>query len=264
MSAIVGGWCNCIGIGGCLSFTGGGYRNIHGPTGFYNTIGGGLCNSNSGCYYTTISGGQCNCATGNSISIGGGVCNLAVQGSTISGGCKNTASGCYSFIGGGVCNFATCNFTSIGGGIGACSYRYGQRSFAAGFNSSVGDSQQIELIAKGASTPSSGSVVLTLGGVAGQYINVPSGKVMLLDIYTLGSKSNGAFFAASQDYVVIRNDGGVTIIVDQSNIKQTLQNGYTVTISANDTLDTLVITGNSNNTDNVKWISYITGVELAW
>ena len=120
----------------------------------------------------------------------------------------------------------------------------------------------MDLIARNQTTTGTGTI-LYLDGSA-QAISVPSGKMMLLDIYTLGVRNNGSDMISSQDFVIISNVAGTTTIRDKQNIKAYTTGTYFINITANDTTDTLQIgvTGAAGQT--VRWSSYITGLEMAW
>jgi hypothetical protein len=232
------------------AFTGSGRNNT--TSGYFSFTGSGYLNTTSGaCSFT--GSGRNNTTSGVLSSIVGGFCNT------------NSCTG--SFIGGGYCNTADACLTSISGGICGCAYRYGQRSWANGYFAASGDSQQVDLTLRGKTTDGNQTnIYLNGGAVAGTTkISVPSGKVMLVNILTLGVKSDGSAVASSYDYVIIKNVGGTTTIAHQSNIKQHYDaGGYAITIAANDTDDTLEIKVTGLVGETLRWTSWVTGVELAY
>ena len=151
VSAIVGGYNNCLTIGGS-TIAGGTSNTISGYEGF---IGGGNANTVSGCYSSIVAGrfncvsGCCsavvngckNCVTANFTSIVGGTLNTAsADCSFIGGGCGNTAAGTFSYVGGeGSCTTGAQSFAHgyqvvAGGGA---SVAFGSVNNASGLNSFI-------------------------------------------------------------------------------------------------------------------------------
>jgi hypothetical protein len=95
-------------------------------------------------------------------------------------------------------------------------------------------------------------------------ISVKPNSVMLFNIYTLGIEQDGAPVGSSQDYVVVKNVAGTTTLVHSNTIASHYGAvGLAVTITANNTTDTLQIqvTGTNNA---MRWVSYVNGVELLY
>jgi len=108
----------CVNLIGCNNFIGGGVLNTN--SGCYGTIGGGFRNFVGNSPHITIGGGLCNCASNCLNTIGGGSSNGILSNySTIAGGISNKiCSGTYATIGGGINNLilnVSCNSTIAGG-----------------------------------------------------------------------------------------------------------------------------------------------------
>jgi hypothetical protein len=95
-------------------------------------------------------------------------------------------------------------------------------------------------------------------------ISIKINSVMMLNINTIGIETDGAPVGSSQDYVVVKNVGGTISIVHQNVIASHFGGGgLDVTISANNTTDTLRIqvTGTNNP---MRWVSYVNAVEVLY
>jgi hypothetical protein len=95
-------------------------------------------------------------------------------------------------------------------------------------------------------------------------ISIKLNSVMMLNINTVGIETDGAPVGSSQVYAIIKNVAGTTNIIHQNVIADHYGVvGLAVTISANNTTDTLQIqvTGTANT---MRWVSYVNGVEILY
>ena len=179
--------------------------------------------------------------------------------STASGYCT-TASGAFATSSGA---YTTASGTySTASGFRSCASQYGQRSYANGSFGSVTDAQQVEYILR-QTTPNATPLYLYMNGTS-EEISIKTNSVMMLNINTIGIETDGAPIGSSQVYAIIKNVAGTTSITHQNVIADHYGvGGLAITISANNTTDTLQIqvTGTANT---MRWVSYVNGVEILY
>ena len=158
-SFIVGGYANCLGVGGALIDT--------------TVLGGGYCNVIVAASGSVLGGGANNVINGNENVIAGGVNNINCgYASSIGGGGSNViSSACFGFIGNGCSNAVSANYSFIGGGN--CNTTSGTNSFVGG----------------GSSNTASGGYVAIVGGSSNLATNTWS--------FVGGGQSNGSCGVAS-------------------------------------------------------------------
>jgi hypothetical protein len=271
-STISGGYCNFL------------HNNTSVNAAFGSTIGGGVGNqttggtwnnttnlwtvaptqSNAG-KFITIGGGfqnRVNCDYG---FIGGGDSNIVCgANSVVSGGSRNCATGQWASVVGGVCNTASGNYSVASGNSSNASQR-GERAHSSFIFAAVGDAQQEEYVLGNKTTNATPANLFLDGTAATTRLLIASGSGLLCTVLTFGIRSDGGTVATSLDYVVIKNVGGTTTIVHQSNIKQHFDaGGYAITISADDTNDALQIQVTGAVGETIRWVSYVTGNAIVY
>ena len=283
--SIVGGTGNQISGGNtapinptCWSFIGGGLYNFIERC--YGTIAGGGCNyvyANAG----TIAGGFCNIVCCNTGFIGGGRNStmsgryatlgggrnhtISGYGADVLGGCLHTASSSWTSIGGGINNTASADFATISGGFRAVADKYAQRSHASGRFAVNGDSQQVDLVGR-TKTTNNTPTNIWLDGTSVR-ITIASGKALFAVVNVAGIKSDGSAAAHYIRKVAIKNVGGTTSLIGTvSTIGTDVEDNvnYDVTITADDTTDSLDIKVTGETAETLRWTSHIEGVEIAY
>jgi hypothetical protein len=271
-STISGGYCNFIHNSTSVnaafgSFIGGGVGNqTTGGTwnnttnvwtvapsssnaGKFITIGGGFQNRVN-CDYGVVAGGDSNV-----------VCNTN---SAVLGGSRNTSTGLGASVIGGVCNTASGNYSVASGNRSTASQR-GERAHSSFIFAAVGDAQQEEYILGNKTTDATPANLFLDGTAATQRLLIASGTALQCTVMTFGIRSDGAQVASSYRYVVIKNVGGTTSIVHQSNIGQHFDAvAYAITISADDVNDALQIEVTGAVGETLRWVSYVTGNSIVY
>jgi hypothetical protein len=254
---------------GCYS-TASGSRTT--ASGYYSTASG-FCTTASN-YFSTASGisttasgnysnasGFCTTASGIHSTASGSYTTASSKYSSASGK-STTASGYYSTAL-GKSTTASDDYT-LAQGLFSCASQFGQRSWANGsFSGTATDQQQVQYNLSNTTSSTTPAFIFLKGGSAGE-ISIKPNSMMLLDVFTSGIETTGNNVASSQDYVVIKNVAGTTTIVHQSNIKQHYSaGGLGITISANNTTDSLQIQVTGTSTT-MRWVSYVTGIETLY
>ncbi len=288
-AVIAGGWGNNINIAYDPSPT-----PVDNPM-CWSVIGGGLFNAITRCY-GTIAGGGCNYIYGNAATIAGGFCNIVCcgtgfigggrnstmsgryatlgggrnhtisgYGAAVLGGCLHTASSSWTSIGGGVNNTASADFATISGGFRGVADKYAQRSHASGRFAVNGDSQQVDLVGR-TKTTNNTPTNIWLDGTSVR-LTVASGKALFAVVNVAGIKSDGSAAAHYIRKVAIKNVGGTTSLIGTvSTIGTDVEDNvnYDVTITADDTTDSLDIKVTGETAETLRWTSHIEGVEIAY
>jgi len=182
---------------------GGGVNNTNSPAYSFDTVGGGLFNTvsqgfatvgggelNSATnYFSTIAGGGFNTASGQATSIGGGTGNAATAySSTVAGGVNNqiTASASYANIGGGLDNAVVNGVSVIGGGA----YNTNNQAYAV-----VAGGEDNNIVG--------GSYFY--GAIGGGYGNVVSNNYAMVPGGFFNKAFGQASFAAGSDAAALNN-----------------------------------------------------------
>jgi hypothetical protein len=207
----------------------------------------------------SVASGYCTNASGKN-STASGYCTTASGFYSSASGRYTTASGFYSTASGKYTT-ASGNYSSASGYY-ACASQFGQRSWANGSFTTAPNAQQVQYLLRNI-TPNATPLNLYLDGSVEQ-ISIKTNSVMMLNINTIGIETDGAPVGSSQVYAIIKNVAGTTSIIHQNVIADHYGVvGLAVTISANNTTDTLQIrvTGTANT---MRWVSYVNGVEILY
>jgi hypothetical protein len=199
-----------------------------------------------------------------SYSTASGYCTTASSNYSTASGKYSIASAVWSTAS-GYCSIASQDFT-LAQGLFACASQYGQRSWAnASFSNIATDQQQVQYNLSNITTSAVPSFLwLTGSSLGGGEISIKLNSVMMVNINTIGIETDGAPVGSSQIYAIIKNVAGTTSIIHQNVIADHYGvGGLAITISANDTNDTLRIqvTGTANT---MRWVSYVNGVEILY
>lgn len=209
-------------------------------SGAYSVLAGGLRNTSSA-IYGVVSGGTQNAASGGNAP-------------TVTGGNGNTASA---------------DFTRAGG-FRAVANQYGMDCYSAGGFADFGssdDCQVYKMQAKG-KTDNSTPVRLQLNGINQTpiYPAIASGKVLLALVSIVGVKSDGSAVASYTRRLTVKNVGGSTSLVGSVvSIGTDQEDSATgVSISVDDTSDTLDISVTGIAAETWRWLASIEGVEITY
>jgi hypothetical protein len=262
-SVIAGGDQNTITTGAQFGFIGGGQLNtvnsgagtvaggINNTAGFNAFVGGGYSNSSTG-IYSAIVGGYDNTNSGSY--------------STILGGNFNSTATNYCYILGGLGNSVTADYSAVLFGFYALADRNRLTAMAhAGRFSATGDCQTVSFMLRGVST-SVTQVTLSSDGAAADSTNqfvIPNNKMVTGIILLQGVQSTGANAWSIIRRFGIKNIGGTTTLINTVAVgtDSTAPTGWTVAITADDTLNCLKIACGSNTSVTARWTAHITAIE---
>jgi hypothetical protein len=195
--------------------------------------------------------------------MGGGYLNTAsAYYATVGGGFNNTGSGSSSTVAGGGNNTASGLYATIAGGGSALADRYGMVAHASGAFSEQGDSQAVEFVARN-TTSGVTPAVLFLDGASTRFTvtnnSILSGILTISGFNTTGTKN-----AVYQRSVLIQNVGGVTTLPHVSTISTDHETDATwnVTITADNTNDSLQILCLGSVADTVRWVAVFRGLQI--
>jgi hypothetical protein len=214
-------------------------------------VGGGYSNT-AQVYGSLVCGGRFNFATGNTDS-------------AICGGSDNLASGPASFIGGGLNNTSSGYCSMVGGGKDGLADRYGMVANASGKFSQLGDAQAVMFVMRNLTTTNAPTQLFLNG--SSTKLTIPNGKILACTINISGIRSTGATGAHYIRKVMIKNVGGTTSLVGTvSTIGTDVEDvaGYDVSITANDTTDTLDVVVTGATDEIIRWTAVVQGLEIAY
>jgi hypothetical protein len=236
---------------------------------YNNTVGG------SGSYVTT---GSENTVSGDNSLVGGGTNNeISSDKSFIGAGEQNNASGYASFIGAGNTNQASANYTSVlngtfctasqpyaiaSGFYGRANLR-GQRSHSAGRFTREGDAQYVDFVLRNRTTNATPTELFLDG--SSERIAFGPDNAYFLTVEVAGFSETGADAAHYIRKVAISNVSGTTALIGSVSTIGTdveTQAGYDVAITADDIDDGLVITVTGAAATNIRWVAFVSGVQL--
>jgi hypothetical protein len=257
-STVSGGYNNIA--SGNNSFVGGGYNNT--ASGYCSKVGGGKTNTASSTY-ATVGGGESNTASGNNATVGGGNSNTASgSNATVGGGYQNTASAGYATVMGGYQNTASAGYATVMGGYQGLADRWGMVAHASGQFSSKGDAQAVEFVARN-ETDDTNTSVLFLNGSSTSF--AVTNNSVLSGICTIsGFSTSGTKVGIYQRSISIKNVGGTTTLVHSSTISTDHEDDPTwaVSITANNTTDSLQIACTGSTGDTVRWVAVFRGLQI--
>jgi hypothetical protein len=258
-SVVSGGESNTA--SGTDSVVSGGANNT--ASGNQSVVGGGVSNTASS-IESTISGGFSNTASGADSVVSGGGNNIASNdNSVVSGGYSNTASGASSVIAGGFTNTASAECSVVSGGQYSLADRYGMRAHSVGQFAAQGDAQHALFVLRCKTTTNTAVEMALDGSLA--YLNIPSGKVMAMNINISGVRSDGSAVAHYLRQYAVKNVAGtssqvyapVTIGTDNAA-------GTSIALSVNNTDDTIRIAVTGVSTQTWRWVATVDAVEIGY
>jgi hypothetical protein len=264
-NTIIGADCSYIAAAASRNIIlGGGSLNVITNSGYS-----GIVSSSQSCIFDSvfsiINGGSINkiCCSPTS-SISGKYNTICTSTYSSVSGYYNTISGGYStFLLGA--NSYSCSPFSLTTGNKSRNTRYAQRVHSNySWGGLSGEGQHIENVLYALTQDNTPTEMFLDGAFATKRIVLEPNSTLLLNVLTLGYDISGKI-ASSQRYVVIQNNSGVTSIIHQANISQHFDLvAQNITISADNTNDSLkvVVTGISGRT--YRWVSYVWGTEIAY
>ena len=216
--------------------------------------------------YSVVVNGNNQISSGQQSFIGnGGYLTASGTYSFIGNGDSSTASANYAFIGIGQTCTASAQYTDIVSGLHTVADRYGMSAKAVGRFSANGDAQSAKFILRIKTTDATATTMMLDGSTT--RLTIPSGKMMLADVWISGIKSDGSAAATYRRKVAIKNVGGTTSLVGTVDTIGTdcEDNAATdVAITADDTNDALQINVTGIASETWRWVAVVEGVEVAY
>jgi len=164
-------------------------------------------------------------------------------------------------------NTASGNYSTVSGGRNACAYQFGQQAHSSGRFTSTGDSQRSTFVLRKTTTNAT-PTQLALDGTAGTAkIAIPSGKAFFITASIAGILSTGAKAAHYIRKASIKNVAGTTALIGAiSTVGTDVEDdaAYDVTVTANDTDDTLDIAVTGKAAETIRWTAVVEAVEIAY
>ena len=217
-----------------------------------------------------------NVASGYESAIIGGADNIVTgQHSGVVAGSGNSISGAFSFAAGNN-NAVTSNRSSAFGhgcvtsgawgafstGDAARAYLDSMFAIASGNFAAGGDAQETRVTLRNKTTTNS-AVELFIDGASVRRA-IPSGKAMHALVKIIGIKSDGTATAIYMRQVAIQNVAGTTSLVGSVNtIGTDTAAGTSISITADDTNDSLKIEVTGITSETWRWVATVEGVEVA-
>lgn len=223
----------------------------HGTVGGgYGNVAGNAINTTGDAIWATVGGGNGNQASG--------------PGSTVAGGGSNQATQQWTTIGGGIANRATDLYATVPGGRQARATHWGEMAYSAGFFTNLGDAQTSLYVMRGATDGISGSVELFLEPTFSRRLTVATNRVLAYEILAagVGAAGDSAGFRIAG---VVENVGGTVSLVGNGGEVVALGRddlGWTVVVTADDTLDALKVLGISTPGVITRWVATVRTTEL--
>lgn len=268
---------NCD-INGLYDFIGGGENNA--IQGDYNVISGGSGNATQGNAQHNWLAGKNNIVGGTSYNVIAGEgntaysawatvmgrSNIAGSGSNYSvvSGYQNETYGDESLIVGRDNRIESAANNSVVTGRGAIARLAGQRSHALSYFSSRGDSQYIDLITRCLTTAAASADDLNIG--TSGLITIAEDTAMFLTVEVAGFTVDGADSAHYIRKVAIKNILGTTSLIGSVSTIGTdeeSQAGYDISITADAPTNSLKITVTGDPVKTMRWVGFISGVQIA-
>lgn len=221
--------------------------------------------------YGTISGGGNNVVgvddgisnNQNGATVAGGGANTASGVvATVGGGSWNTASGVWAMVGGGYNNEASAQYATVPGGQDALASQYNQLAYASGRFADNGDAQ-ISLYVLRQETADATLTELFLDG-SSERITLAADRVLTFDILVVGNHRFGGSAGGYQVTGVIKNIGGSTSFVSTPVVTVLAEDvaGWDVQVTADNTLDALVIKVQGSSGTTIRWVASVRTVEV--
>ncbi|MFA5235039.1 MAG: hypothetical protein WC390_11630, partial [Sulfurimonas sp.] len=173
----------------------------------------------------------------------------------------------FSTVGGGHNNTASGYFSTVGGGKDGVASQFGQRTYSSGKFLTQGDAQASSFVLRGATTNAT-PTNLYLDGLSIK-LAVESSKMLSFVVNISGIQSDGSNAAQFFRRGVVKNVGGTTSLVDSiqtvgTDIKSAGASAWDVTLTANDTDDTLDIQVTGASATNIRWVASLDAVDMAY
>ncbi len=261
--ASIGGGANNLASAKYATIAGGGPSDAGNPTTTSNrvydefgTIGGGSSN------VAGIDDGITNNQNAATVS-GGGKNTASNVWSTVGGGGWNTASGAWATVGGGFNNEASAQYATVAGGQDALASQYNQQAFASGRFAENGDAQTSLYVLR-QETSDVALTELFLDG-SSERITLAADRVLTFDILVVGThRFGGGSSAGYQVTGVIKNIGGTTSFVGTPVVDTLAEDvsGWDVQVTADNTLDALVIKVQGSSGTSIRWVASARTVEV--
>lgn len=223
--------------------------------------------------------------------VAGGFSNEAMSDFVfIGGGRQNQVSGSHGVVGGGQNNVvqSTSRYGVVPGGFAASSTQFGQFAHAGGRFNNDGDAQSSVFVLRNVTNNTSartlyldcsesinGNTTLGTGTpcTSGAQLSIPNGRAMAFQLSvvaravtgagTLTTNSTAAYFVSG----LLRNNAGTLTLTLNGSASEVGDAAATaalsLSLSADDTNDVLVINGASTQGGIVRWVARIEAVEVA-
>ncbi len=140
-------------------------------------------------------------------------------------------------------------------------------AYASGyFGAANGDAQGRQYILRKATTDATATVLTTDAGnaTANNQIKVPANSVVVFDGVITACQSGVAAYAGWRVEGMITNDGGTTVIQNNTITAIKNESGWRCRLSANDSTDSLVVTVTGETSHNIRWVANIRTVETIY
>ena len=140
-------------------------------------------------------------------------------------------------------------------------------AYASGyFGAANGDAQGRQYILRKATTDATATVLTTDAGNAttNNQIRVPANSVVVFDGVITACQSGVAAYAGWRVEGMITNDGGTTVIQNNTITAIKNESGWRCRLSANDSTDSLVVTVTGEASHNIRWVANIRTVETIY
>lgn len=191
------------------------------------------------------------------------VFSVGTNAATKIGVTTNTVSGTDSIIVGGGNNTTAANYSSVVGGQRASAYLYGQNSRSSGRFSADGDAQISTLIARNSTT--NGTPTLLFLDGASEKLIVPTDTSWQFTVNVIARRTDGGGDESAGYKLegVIANDNGTTTIIGSvaDTVFAEISSPWGVTVTANDTTDSLDISVTGEAAKTIRWVAKISIVE---
>jgi hypothetical protein len=150
----------------------------------------------------------------------------------------------------------------VGGGIDALADRHGMFAHSSGQFSVQGDAQAVEFVARNTTTGATPSILYLDG--ASSYFTVTNNSILSGVLTISGFSTTGTKVGLYQRSLLIQNVGGVTTLAHVSTISTDHETDATwsVTITADNTNDSLQILCLGSVADTVRWVAVFRGLQI--
>lgn len=140
--------------------------------------------------------------------------------------------------------------------------QHGQFVHSSDYIAAAGDSQFSNFVLRG-TTVSTTPVILSLSVSAGVKLGITSGRCCFYTVKIVGIKNGGSIVSNFLRKVCIKNIGGVTSLVGSvETIATDEANGTSISITANDSTDSLDIQVTGIDGETWRWVAVVNGAEV--